>query len=139
VKDLFKLIFKSNKNTPPEGVKQAFEERYRDAVSVEWHQDDNFFESIFVYRGKETISRFSKSSEWLESRINQELNEISAEIRANLSRFGEIMSSIRIEKPHSTVFEFVIRDKEMNRQIIFTSPEGVILDQEGFNSVFDLS
>ena len=138
MKDLFKLIFKSSKSTPPDSVKQAFEQKYKDAVSVEWHQDGKYFESIFVYRGKETISRFNKKSEWLESKINQELGEISENIRVNLTKFGEIMSSIRIERPESTVFEFVLRDKDMNRQIIFTNPDGIILDQKDFNSVFDL-
>ena len=138
MKDLFKTILTGSNSTPPEDVQQAFKLKFKEATSVEWHLEGRYFESIFVYHGKEIICRFNKNSEWVDTRINQSLEEIGTGITSKLSKLGEIMSSIRIEKPDGTLFEFVIRDKEMNRQIYFTNPSGEIVEQRGFNSVYDL-
>ncbi len=105
---------------------------------MEWHLEGNYFESIFVYHGKEIICRFGKNSEWVDTRINQSIEETGKAITNKLSSLGEIMSSIRIEKPDGTMLEFVIRDQEMNRQIFFTNLAGEIIEKRGFNSVYDL-
>jgi len=138
VKDLFKTILTGNNSNPPENVQLAFNKKFKDATSVEWHLEDKYFESIFVYDGKEIICRFDKNSDWVDTRINQSLDEIGNNITEKLSGLGEIMSSIRIEKPDSVLFEFVIRDKSMNRQIYFTNFSGEIIEKRGFNSVYDL-
>ena len=138
VKDLFKSILTGSNSTPPESVQIAFNQKFKEAVSVEWHFEGNYFESIFVYHGKEIICRFEKTAKWVDTRINQSLDEIDKKITLKLSKLGEIMSSIRIEKPESILFEFVIRDKDMNRQIYFTDPSGEIVEKRGFNSVYDL-
>jgi hypothetical protein len=138
VKDLFKTILTGNKSTPPESVQQLFNKMFREASAVEWHIEGNYFESIFVYRGKETICRFAMDSQWIDTRINQSLEETGNSITSKLSILGEIMSSIRIEKPEGVMLEFIIRDKEMNRQIYFTNLSGEIIEKRGFNSVYDL-
>lgn len=138
VKDLFKSILTGNNSTPPESIQIAFNQKFKAATSVEWHLEGKYFESIFVYQGKEIICRFNKNSEWVDTRINQTLDEISKDITGKLASLGEIMSSIRIEMPDSLLFEFVIRDKDMNRQIYFTNPSGEIVEKRGFNSVYDL-
>jgi len=126
------------KITPPENVQLAFDIMFKDAVSVEWHQEGKYYESIFVYKGKEIICRFEKTSEWVDTRINQTLEEIGELVLKKLSVLGEIMSSILIEKPDGNMLEFVIRDKDMNRQIYFTDTSGEIIKKTGFNSVYDL-
>jgi hypothetical protein len=138
VKDLFKSILTGNNSTPPEKVQLAFNKKFKEAAAVEWHLEGKYFESIFVYKGKEIICRFDKNSEWIDTRINQSLEEIGKSITSKLETLGEIMSSIRIEKPEGLLFEFVIRDKDMNRQICFTDPTGEIVEKRGFNSVYDL-
>lgn len=138
MKNLFKTILTGDNSTPPVSVQIAFNQMFKEAASVEWHIEDNYFESIFVYHGKEIICRFDKNSEWVDTRINQNLEEIGVEITGKLSELGEVMSSIRIENPEGVLFEFVVRDKEMNRKIYFTDLSGKIIDQRGFNSVYDL-
>jgi len=138
VKDLFKTILTGSNSTPPEGVQIAFKQMFKEAVAIEWHLEGKYFESIFVYKGKEIICRFDKNSTWVDTRINQRLEEISRGITDKLANLGEIMSSIRIEKPGSESFEFVIRDKDMNRQIYFTDTSGEIIEKRDFNSVYDL-
>jgi hypothetical protein len=138
VKDLFKSILTGSDSTPPESVLSAFFKKFKDASSVEWHLEGKYFESIFVYHGKEIICRFDKDSAWIDTRINQNLEEIGSAITSKLQSLGEIMSSIRIEKPDCVLFEFVIRDKDMNRQIYFTDTSGEIIEKRGFNSVYDL-
>jgi hypothetical protein len=138
VKDLFKLIVTGSSSTPPGNIQIAFNQKYKEATSVEWHFDGALFESIFVHHGKEIICRFQKNSEWIDTRINQNLEEIDVKITNKLAKLGEIMSSIRIEKPEGVIFEFVIRDKAMNRQIYFTDPMGEVIEKRGFNSVYDL-
>ena len=138
MKEIFKSILTGNNSTPPESVKNAFTQKFSEASAVEWHLDGKFFESIFVYKGKEIICRFDKSSKWVDTRINQSLEEIGSSVVSKLSKLGEIMSSIRIEKPECVLFEFVIRDQEMNRQIYFTNLSGEIIEKRGFNSVYDL-
>lgn len=138
MKDLLKSIITGSNSTPPESVQIAFNQMFKDAAAVEWHLEGKYFESIFVYHGKEIICRFDKNSAWVDTRTNQSLEEIGTIITGKLASLGEIMSSIRIEKPGSVSFEFVIRDKDMARQIYFTDPSGKIVDKRGFNSVYDL-
>jgi hypothetical protein len=138
VKDLFKSIITGSNSTPPENVQIAFNQMFKEASAVEWHLEGKYFESIFVYHGKEIICRFDKNSAWVDTRTNQSLDEIGKGITDKLASLGEIMSSIRIQKPDGELFEFVIRDKDMNRQIYFSDPEGEIVDKRGFNSVYDL-
>lgn len=139
MKELFRILMKGSRKTPPHRVLQAFKEKFINAVAVEWHMEEgNYYESIFVDHGKEIICRFDKKANWIDTRINQNIDEINYDILKNLKEYGEIMSSIRIEKPDSVLYEFVVRDPEMNRHIFFTTPTGVILDKKGFNSVFDL-
>ncbi len=138
VKDLFKSILTGSNSTPPKSIQVTFDQMFTGAVSVEWHLEGKYFESIFVYLGREIICRFDKNSNWVDTRINQSLEEIGKHVTAKLETLGEIMSSIKIEKPEGVLFEFVIRDKEMNRQIYFTNPNGEIIEKKGFNSVYDL-
>ncbi len=138
MKELFNILLSGEKITPPENVESAFNNMFKEAASVEWHIEGKYYESIFVYNGKEIICRFEKNSEWVDTRINQSLEEIGELVTKKLSVHGEIMSSIRIEKPEGILFEFVIRDKEMNRQIYFTDTAGEIIKKNGFNSVYDL-
>jgi hypothetical protein len=138
VKDLFKSILTGANSTPPENVQISFNLKFNGAISVEWHFDGKLFESIFVYHGKEIICRFQKNSEWVDTRTNLNFKEINRNITDKLAELGEIMSSILIEKPGITIFEFVIRDKDMNRQIYFTDSKGDIIEKRGFNSVYDL-
>ena len=138
MKDIIKFLGSGEKITPPENVQLAFDKMFTDPLSLEWHIEGQYFESIFVYHGKEIICRFEKNAEWVDTRINQSPEEIGNKVTKKLSGLGEIMSSIRIEKPDGTEFEFVIRDKEMNRQIYFTDSDGEIIKKTGFNSVYDL-
>ena len=138
VKDLFKSILTGSNSTPPENVQNVFNQKFKEASAVEWHLEGRLFESIFVFHGKEIICRFEKNAEWVDTRVNQNLEEINKNITNKLAKLGEIMSSIRIEKPEGILFEFVIRDKDMNRQIYFTDPSGEIVEKRGFNSVYDL-
>jgi hypothetical protein len=91
VKDLFKYIISGSNSTPPENVQIAFNSMFNGATAVEWHLEGKYFESIFVYHGKEIICRFDKSSVWVETRTNQDLEEIDAKITDTLKNLGEIM------------------------------------------------
>lgn len=138
MEDIIKFLGSGEKITPPENVQLAFNRMFSEAASLEWHIEGQYFESIFVHHGKEIICRFEKNADWVDTRINQSPEEIANKVTKKLSGLGEIMSSIRIEKPGVTEFEFVIRDKDMNRQIYFTDTDGEIIKKTGFNSVYDL-
>ncbi|MCB8995435.1 MAG: hypothetical protein H6538_07500 [Bacteroidales bacterium] len=138
MKDLFLRILKGSKSSPPESIKIDFKTRFPEAVSVEWHKEGNHYESIFVYQGKEIICRYDHNLKWADTRTNLLPEEINQKVKDKMYEFGELMSSILIENSEGKIYEFVVRDKDMNRKIYFTDISGKIIDKQGFNSVYDL-
>lgn len=103
------------------------------AVEIEWHKDGEIYESIFREEGLEKIAFLNLHGEWLNTKVNMALETIPGEIRRRLEGKWEIMNAIRIVSKDKTEYEFITRDKQNTRFLIFTDDIGNITQESDFN------
>lgn len=130
-----KYIFRINSNTPGSKVLSCFKEHFPDAATIEWsNEKDGVFEAIFRVNGIEHIAWFEKSGFWLKTETNYTLGMLDEPIRQKLEQYGQIMSSILIQRANGdSQYEFIIRDNFQVRHIFITDNEGNVLDRQNFD------
>lgn len=129
----FMSFFKGFHSEPPQGVLDALVSIAPGAVETEWHKDGDVFEVIFREEGIEKIAFFSPDGEWLNTKENLALETIPTEIRSQLEKKWEIMNAIRIITNNKIEFEFITRDQQKTRYLVFTDDQGNITHQSDFN------
>jgi hypothetical protein len=129
----FMSFFKGFHSEPPMEVLDALIALAPGAVETEWHKDGDVFEVIFREEGIEKIAFFSPGGDWLNTKENLTLETIPAEIRKRLEEKWEIMNAIRISTEGKTEFEFITRDQQKTRYLVFTDDQGNITHQSDFN------
>jgi len=132
---ILKYLFRFNPNTPGQPLLKSFNQIFPGATNVEWSKEkDGHFEVIFRVNGIEQIAWFQKSGKWLKTETNYKIDMLKAPIREKLEKFGQIMSSIFIEKADNAgSYEFIIRDSFQVRHIFITDTEGCVLDRRNFD------
>jgi len=130
-----KYIFRINTNTPGSKVLNCFREHFPDATNIDWsNEKDGVFEAIFRVNGIEQIAWFEKSGFWLKTETNFTLGMLDENIRQKLEIFGQIMSSIYIERADgNSEYEFIIRDNFQVRHVFITDKEGNVRDRRNFD------
>jgi hypothetical protein len=132
---ILKYVFRINPNTPGQPLLKSFIQLFREATNIEWSKEkDGHFEVIFRVNGIEQIAWFEKSGKWLKTETNYKIDMLNSSIREKLEKFGQIMSSILIEKAESTTsYEFIIRDSFQVRHIFITDTEGNVTNRHNFD------
>jgi len=130
-----KYIFRFNSASPGNKVLNGFREHFPEATNIEWsHEKDGIFEAIFRVCGIEQIAWFEKSGFWLKTETNYTLAMLDEKIRKKLELYGQIMSSILIERANGdSEYEFIIRDDFQVRHVFITDDQGVVLDRQNFD------
>lgn len=132
---ILKYLFRINPNTPGQPLLKSFDQLFPEATNIEWSKEsDNHFEVIFRINGIEQIAWFEKSGRWLKTETNFKIDMLNPTIREKLEKFGQIMSSIYIEKSDSLpIYEFIIRDHFQVRHIFITDAEGNVTERRNFD------
>jgi len=132
---ILKYLFRINPNTPGQPLLKSFDQLFPEATNIEWSKEnDNHFEVIFRINGIEQIAWFEKSGKWLKTETNFKIDMLNPTIREKLEKFGQIMSSIYIEKSDSLpIYEFIIRDHFQVRHIFITDAEGNVTERRNFD------
>ena len=132
---ILKYLFRINPNTPGQPLLKSFDLLFPEATNVEWSKEkDDHFEVIFRINGIEMIAWFEKSGKWLKTETNYKIDMLDAAIREKLETFGQIMSSIYIEKADILpIYEFIIRDHFQVRHIFITDSEGNVTERRNFD------
>ena len=136
MKDLIqKYIFRINRNSPGSKVLNCFKAQFPDATNIDWsNEKDGVFEAIFRVNGIEMIGWFEKSGFWLKTETNYTLPMLDETIRQKLEMYGQIMSSILIERANGdSQYEFIIRDNFQVRHVFITDNQGNVLDRQNFD------
>jgi hypothetical protein len=134
-KFILKYIFRINPDSPGQDLLRSFEQMFPNATNVEWSKEnDGIFEVIFRVNGIEQIARFEKSGKWLKTEVNYKLEMLDASIREKLEKYGQIMSSIYIQKADSqNGWEFIIRDNFQVRHVFNTDSLGNVIERHTFD------
>jgi hypothetical protein len=132
---ILKYIFRINPNKPGQLLLKSFTRLFPCATNIEWSKEkDGHFEVIFRVNGIEQIAWFEKSGKWLKTETNYKIDMLKSLIREKLEKFGQIMSSIYIEKTDSnSSYEFIIRDPFQVRHVFITDSEGNVTDRRNFD------
>jgi len=132
---ILKYLFRINPNTPGQPLLKSFINLFPCATNIEWSKEkDGHFEVIFRVNGIEQIAWFEKSGKWLKTETNYKIDMLNPSIRERLEKFGQIMSSIYIEKTDSLAgYEFIIRDSFQVRHLFITDLEGNVTDRRNFD------
>lgn len=132
---ILKYLFRLNPNTPGQPLLKSFTLLFPEATNIEWSKEkDGHFEVIFRVNGIEQIAGFEKSGKWLKTETNYKIDMLNASIRKKLEKFGQIMSSIFIEKVNSDwSYEFIIRDSFQVRHIFITDAKGNVTERRNFD------
>jgi hypothetical protein len=130
-----KYIFRFNSDTPGSKVLNCFKLHFPEATNIDWsHEKDGVFEAIFRVNGIEQIAWFEKSGYWLKTETNYTLGMLDKDIRQKLEQYGQIMSSILIERANGDFgYEFIIRDNFQVRHVFITDNQGNVLDRQNFD------
>lgn len=132
---ILKYLFRLNPNTPGQPLLKSFSQRFPEATNIEWSKEkDGHFEVIFRVNGIEQIAWFEKSGKWMKTETNYKIDMLDPTIREKLEKFGQIMSSIYIEKADNmNSYEFIIRDSFQVRHIFITEADGTVTDRRNFD------
>jgi len=132
---ILKYLFRFNPNTPGQPLLKSFNLLFPKATNIEWSKEkEGHFEVIFRVNGIEQIAWFEKSGKWLKTETNFKIDMLNAGIREKLEKFGQIMSSIFIEKANIVPnYEFIIRDSFQVRHIFITDADGNVIDRRNFD------
>ena len=136
MKDLIlKYIFRINPNMPNQALLKSFGLMFPDATNVEWSKErEGSFEVIFRVNGIEQIAWFEQSGKWIKTETNFKIDMLNPLIREKLEKFGQIMSSIYIEKENCLCsYEFIIRDHFQVRHVFITDNEGNVCERRNFD------
>jgi len=132
---ILKYLFRLNPNTPGQQLLKSFKALFPEATNIEWSKEkDGHFEVIFRVNGIEQIAWFERSGKWLKTETNFKIDMLNLDVREKLEKFGQIMSSIFIEKAgNDASYEFIIRDSFQVRHIFITDSDGNITDRRNFD------
>ena len=132
---ILKYVFRINPNTPGQTLLKSFNKLFPGATNIEWSKEkDHHFEVIFRVNGIEQIAWFEKSGKWLKTETNYKIEMLDHAIREKLEKFGQIMSSIFIEKSdNAPSYEFIIRDHFQVRHIFNTDKDGNVTERRNFD------
>jgi hypothetical protein len=132
---ILKYLFRINPNTPGQPLLKTFFHLFPEATNIEWSKEkDGHFEVIFRVNGIEQIAWFEKSGKWLKTETNYKIDMLNLAIREKLEKFGQIMSSIFIERAESvSIYEFIIRDSFQVRHVFITDTEGNVTERRNFD------
>jgi hypothetical protein len=130
-----KYIFRYNSTSPGSKVLHNFHLQFSEATNIDWsHEKNGVFEAIFRVNGIEMIAWFEKSGSWLKTETNYTLGMLDENIRQKLELYGQIMSSILIERANGdSEYEFIIRDNFQVRHVFITDNQGKVLDRQNFD------
>jgi len=132
---ILKYIFRISPNSPGQLLQTSFNQLFPEATNIEWSKEKNgVLEVIFRVNGIEQIAWFEKSGKWLKTETNYKLEMLDPSIRLKLGTYGQIMSSIFIEKTdNQNGYEFIIRDSFQVRHLFITDQEGNVIERRNFD------
>lgn len=132
---ILKYIFRINPNSPGQILLKSFDQLFPNATNIEWSKEkDSVFEVIFRVNGIEQIAWFEKSGKWLKTETNYKLEMLNHSIRQKLETYGQIMSSIFIERVDAkNGYEFIIRDSFQVRHLFITDELGNVIERRNFD------
>jgi len=130
MKQLFKKIFAGDTVNPPEHIKEAFYNAFKNPINIDWYVRNEIFEAIFYENNREHIARIGTDGKLLDYKINLPLDSLPEQIKTVIKSKGEIMNVVSIHNRKYISYEIIIRDAELKRYIIKINNDGAITKEK---------
>jgi len=125
----FENLLSGNKLSPSQKIKKNLLNHFNDAINIEWTKKEKNFEAIFYCQNLEYIAQFSASGDLLEYKINLPSQKLPQNIINQINNEGEIMNSVVIHSSSKTLYEVIVRNRELVRFVLVVNDEGSILER----------
>lgn len=122
--DFFKKILKGSSIEPPAPLPESFHRYFPEAVSIEWHRDEDRYEAVFYEDGVEKIALFDGKGALNELKVNITADELPEPVGTIARERGELMNAIRIQRENKTLYEIIYRDRLLRRYQMLINHKG---------------
>jgi len=131
VTNFFRKILRGSKGTNiPQAVKEAFIKQFDDPLNIEWIKTDNHYEAVFYKDELEHIASYKNNGEFLNLKVNMQLDTVPELIRTTANVHGELMNAIAIQEQDAVRYELIVRDEELTRYFLLLSSSGEVIEKE---------
>ncbi len=125
--DFVRKVIEGDGCTPPAACRDAFNNKFRNSVNVEWYARDGNYEAIFYKNQLEHVAVFSPSGVLSEYKLMLHEDYLPGKITDILKPRGDIVSAVLKNKGNTLEYEVIIMDSEMKRCLMLFSEQGKIL------------
>jgi hypothetical protein len=131
LKNFFLKILSGSKGINiPLPVREAFNKQFDNPLNVEWVKAENHYEAVFYTDELEHIASYQNNGEFLNLKINLQLDTIPEPVRETVNAHGELMNAIAIHEESSVQYELIVRDDALTRYFLLVNSLGKVLEKE---------
>lgn len=127
--NFFSKLFSKPAFVPPAQIQEQLYKRFNTSLNVEWNLSGDFYEAIFYKNELEHIALFNKQGELIEYKMSLPTDLLPEKIIVNLSKKGEIMNSVMINKGNAITYEIIIRNEKLKRFLLLFTDTGAVLNE----------
>jgi len=124
--NFLKKIVEGNNVNPSEECLISFNNKFSEAVNIEWSKKKEMYEAIFYRNSIEHIALFTFEGELVEYSQNITVDFLPVQIKDTASLKGEIMNSVLKNKGNNLEYEVIVRDSLLKRYVLVFSDAGII-------------
>lgn len=114
----FSKLFKQTAYMPPKNISRTFSCIFPKVLNIEWAKINEIYEAIFYQNHFENIAIFNADAVLLSHKIFLSEIYLPEIIKENISKKGEIMNVVMINKANNVYYEIIFRDNNLNRFLI---------------------
>jgi hypothetical protein len=117
-------LFRKEKKSVPTVVAGTLKADFPGATAVEWALQGELFEALFFHDNIEKIAKIDETGKLIEYRANIPTDKIQANVKNAIAEEFEIMNCMSVCVSGKTVYELIVRDRELVRYQIVIDSQG---------------
>ncbi|MBN1387645.1 MAG: hypothetical protein JW965_04315 [Bacteroidales bacterium] len=125
--EFLRKVIEGDGSTPPADCLDAFKDKFSNAINVEWHAREDYYEAVFYKNKLEHVAVFTPSGVLSEYKLMLPEGYLPGKIIDQLKERGEIMNAVLRNKGNSIEYEVIIFDSNLKRIMMIFSEQGKIL------------
>jgi len=125
--EFLRKVIEGDGSRPPAACLDAFKNKFRDALNVEWHAREDYYEAVFYKNKLEHVAVFTPSGVLSEYKFMLPEGYLPGKIIEQLKNKGEIMNTVLRNKGNSLEYEVIILDSDLKRTMMIFSEQGKVL------------
>ncbi len=128
MEDFVRKVIEGDGCTPPTTCTVAFNNKFSNALNVDWYSRGEYYEAVFYKNNLEHVAVFTQSGVLSEYKLLLPEGYLPGKIIDFLKEKGEIMNAVLRNKGNSLEYEVIVMNSEMKRMMIVFSEQGKVLN-----------